>query len=272
MISWDTPPGTREFMGDRWHYAQYHVRPQSVLIVPIGTLWEKDCWWRLQDAMLATARAGYSISIHEVSSANVLSVEAIAMMRWQASMLARDGGVEWLFMVDNDAQLEKDTLLRLLSHDLPVVFPLVNDLEQKYPVEVAPVSDPPLTPGQGVKHVRWAVMSVMLFDVRVFNVLEPTAWRGDDFMFSQALRHLGHRLYVDTNAVVNVVKGPTREGSMEFDAVLAGRRRLWHRLRRERRNRRPPPGFNPQVDDGFVDSSGTYYGVPNPNRNGTKEK
>lgn len=263
MISWDTPPGVRQLLGAKWGYAQYHVKPQSILIAPIGNLWEKDCWWRLQDCLLETAKAGYSVSVHEVVDSNLLSVEAIAMMRWQASMLARDGGVEWLLMVDNDAQLEKDTLLRLLAHDKPIVFPLLHDLEQKFPKEIATLSDPVLEAGHGLRRVRWAAMSVMLFDVRVFNVLDPTAWRGNDFLFSQALHHLGHRIYVDTDTAVRVVKGPGREGSYTFDEVLDGRRRLWRRLRLERRDRRPPPNFNPLKDDGWVDKSGTYFGVVN---------
>ena len=261
LHSWDVPAGTRQLLGDRWHYAQYHIRPQSVLVVGIGNLWGKDCWWRLQDMMYGTAKAGWSISYHEVGNGSLLSVEAIALMRWQASMLARDGGVEWILMVDNDALLEHDILLRLLSHDRPVVFPLVVDPNPRLPLAIAPMSDPPLVPGQGLKPVRWAVMSVMLFNAHIFNVLEPTAWRGDDWLFSQALHHLGHRIYVDTDAVVQVTKGPTREGSMSLDAVLNGRRKLWDRLRNEERDRRPPPVFDPDKDDGFLDPSGTYYAV-----------
>ena len=166
-------------------------------------------------------------------------------------------------MVDNDALLEKDTLTRLLSWDRPVVFPLLEDLEQKYPAIIAPLSDPTLEPGYGLVPVRWAAMSVMLFNARIFNVLDPTAWRGNDFVFSQALNYLGHRIYVDTDTVVKVTRGPARHVSKGYDEFWADHRKMWDRLRKEKRDRNPPPDFNPETDDGWVDEYGTYFGVPN---------
>jgi hypothetical protein len=259
---WDVQQD-KQFLGPKWDYAQFHVKPESVLVVGMGNLWDANCWWRLQDMMYATATGGWSVSYHEVGNANVLAVEAIALMRWQASMLALDGGMEWVFMVDNDALLEKDTLLRLLAHDRPVVFPLLIDSSPKLPTVIAPLCDPHLTPRQGLKPVRWAAMSAMLFNARIFNVLEPTAWRGDDWVFSQALHHLGHRIYVDTDAVVNVTKGPAREGSTTMVNVMENRRKLWDRLRGEERDRRPPPNFDAMKDDGYVDQAGVYWAMDN---------
>ena len=262
-ISWDTPVGVRQLLGAKWQYTHHHVKPQSILAVSIGNLWEKDAWWRFQDMMLHTAMAGYSISIEEVVDNSLFSFEAIPLMRWSASMMARDGGVEWLLMVDNDALLEKDTLLRLLAWDRPVVFPLLKDLERKYPEIIAPLSDPSLEPGQGLRPVRWAAMSVMLFNVKIFNVLDPTAWRGNDYVFSQALNFLGHRIYVDTDTVVKVAKGPARHISKGYDEFWADHRKMRERLKKEPRDRNPPPNFNPETDDGWVDEYGTYFAVPN---------
>ena len=274
-VSWDTPPGVRQLLGAKWLYTLPHIKPQSILIVTIGNLWEKNAWWRLQDMLLQTARAGYSISLEEVVDNSLFSFEAIPMMRWSASMMARDGGVEWCLMVDNDALLEKDTLLRLLAHDRPVVFPLLEDLEQKYPAIIAPLSDPCLEPGHGLAPVRWAAMSCMLFNVRIFNVLDPTAWRGNDYVFSQVLNFLGHRIYVDTDTVVKVTKGPARHIAKGYDEYWESHRAMYDRLRREKRDRSAPPGFNPDTDDGLVDQYGTYFGVPNRvakgNTNGPKE-
>ncbi len=266
FVTWDTPPGVRELMGTRVDYAHLHVKPQAILITPIGNLWGKDSWWRLQDMMLTTSQAGYSVSMHEMRDASLFSFEAIPMMRWSASMMARDGGMEWCFMVDNDVLLEKDTLLRLLEWDRPIVFPMVEDLEQKYHPDISPLSNPVLHPGEGLKPVRWAVMSAMLFNPKLFNVLDPTAWRGSDYLFSQALNFLGHRIYVDTDTVVQVTKGPARHASKGYDEFWKGHRKMYNRLRDEKRDRRPPDGFKPEKDDGWLDESGSYFAVPNPNK------
>ena len=277
-VSWDAPANTRQFLGAKWQYTHHHVRPQSILIVTIGNLWEENAWWRLQDMLLHTARAGYSVSLEEVTDNSLFSFEAIPLMRWSASMLARDGGVEWLLMVDNDALVEKDTLLRLLRWDRPVVFPRLEDLEQKYPEIIAPLADPTLEEGHGLVPVRWAAMSVMLFNVKLFNVLDPTAWRGNDYVFSQALNFLGHRIYVDTDTAVKVVKGPARHVSKGYDEFWESHRKMRERLKKEPRDRRPPPNFNPETDDGMVDAYGTYFAIPNkiarqtPEQAATKEK
>lgn len=262
--TWDVTMSDKVAAGEKLAYHVPHVKPESILITPIGNLWEPDAWWRLQDMLLATATAGHSISLQEVTDSSLFSFEAIAMMRWSASMMARDGGVEWLLMVDNDVLLEKDTLLRLLAHDRPVVFPMLEDLEKKLPRIIAPLSAPDLTePGHGLVPVRWAAMSCMLFNTKIFNVLEPTAWRGSDHVFAQALNFIGHRIYVDTDTVVKVVKGPARHAAKEYDEFWEDHRKMWERLRFEDRDRRPPPTFDPVKDDGVVDNHGTYFGVPN---------
>lgn len=261
--SWDHAGQGIGLLGSKADYRYVHIYPQSILVAPIGNLWEENCWWRLQDMMLHTALAGYSISIQEMLDGSIFSSDAIGLMRWSASMMARDSGVEWLLMVDNDVLLEKDTLVRLLSHDRPIVFPLLNDLEQKYPVEVAPLSAPlRLTQNTGLVPVRWSAMSVMLFNVKIFNVLDSHAWWGTDYHFGQALNFLGHRIYVDTDAVVDVVRGPSRHSAKQYDEFWAGHRKLSEKLHYQERDRRPPPGFNPLTDDGWVDKDGCYFGVP----------
>ena len=262
--SWDVSKQHQQVLGAKAEYRYIHVNPQSVLIAPIGNLWEKDCWWHLQDMMLYSAKQGYSISLQEMRDSSVFSTDAIGLMRWSASMSARDSGVEWLLMVDNDALLEQDTLVRLLAHDRPVVFPLLNDLEQRYPVEIAPLSAPAeLQQGNGLVPVRWAAMSVMLFNVKIFNVLDSHVWWGTDYHFGQALNYIGHRMYVDTDTVVNVVRGPSRHSAKEYDQFWADHRKMQERIHSEERDRRPPPGFNPLTDDGWLDKDGTYYGVLN---------
>ena len=260
--TWDVSGADLKVSAKEREYHMPHIRPQSILVTPIGNLWDDGAWWRLQDCLLHTAKAGYSVSLQELKDASLFSFEAIPMMRWSASMLARDSGVEWCVMVDNDVWLEKDTIVRLLAHDRPVVFPYLEDMEKRLPRIIAPLSGPDLTePGHGLVPVRWAAMSVMLFNVRLFNVLEATAWRGSDYLFAQCLNFIGHRIYVDTDTIVRVTHGPTRQASKQYDEFWDDHRKMQDRLRTEWRDRRPPPGFNPETDDGFVDKYGTYFGM-----------
>lgn len=279
--SWDVYANDRRAIGEnKLEYHLPHIRPASVLVTPIGQLYDEGVWWRLQDMLFHTAKAGHSVSLQEMRSVELWASDAIFVMRWEASMLARDGGVEWLLMVDTDTWLEKDTLLRLLAHDRPVVFPFLEDMEQRYPRVMAPMGKPDLTePGHGLVPVRWAAMSCMLFNVKIFNVLDPAAWRGDDFVFAQCLNFIGHRIYVDTDTVVKVVRGPSRLASKTYDEFWEGHAKMWDRIRLEPRDRRPPPNFDPLTDDGVVDKDGTYHamynhiarGTPRPAQNNKKE-
>ena len=273
--TWDVSATDKQASGMKAFYHLPHIRPSSVLVAPIGNMWDEGAWHRLQDMMLHTSMAGHSVSLQEMLDSSIFSFEAIPMMRWSASMMARDGGIEWLFMVDNDALVEKDTLLRLLAHDVPVVFPMLDDLEKRHPRVVTPLSSPDLTEsGMGLLPVRWAAMSCMLFNTKIFNVLDPTAWRGNDYLFAQALNFMGHRVYVDTDTVVKVTKGPTRHASKPYDEFWQDHRKMWDRLRLEERNRSAPEGFDPVTDDGMVDKDGTYLGVINTEarqRNGNRE-
>jgi len=272
--SWDSAGQGKQVLGDKSDYRYLHVAPQSVAITPIGNLWDEGAWWHLQDMMLHSANQGYSISIQEMRDSSLFSDRAIGLMRWQAAMTGRDSGVEWLLMVDNDTLVEKDTLVRLLEHDRPVVFPLIEDMEKRYPVEVSPLSYPTLEPGHGLVPVRWAAMSCMLFNVKIFNVLDSNAWWGTDYHFGQALNYLGHRIYVDTDTVVKVTKGPTRHAAKEYDEFWAGHREMYERIKHEERNRQPPPGFDPLKDDGWIDKDGCYFAIPNhiARGNGAKEQ
>lgn len=262
--TWDVLERDAKALGDKAYHRYPHVRPESLLVAAIGNLWVPNAWWRLQDMCLHTSQAGYSVSIEEIADPNLFSSDAIAFTRWQASMLARDGGVQWLLMVDNDVLVEKDTFLRLVKWDMPIVFPLLVDLEERYPAELAPLSRPgPLEPGQGLVPVQWAAMSCMLFNPMVFNAMEPYAWRGTDYHFGQALNHVGHRIMVDTTTSVAITRGPTRLAQLEYDALWDAHRTLYGRLKHEERNRHAPPGFNPETDNGFVDKDGMYLAVPN---------
>jgi hypothetical protein len=97
--SWDVSVADKKVAFEKLEYHLPHIRPESILVAPIGNLWDEGGWWHLQDMLLHTAVAGYSVSIQEMKDASIFSFEAIPMMRWSASMMARDSGVEWLLRI-----------------------------------------------------------------------------------------------------------------------------------------------------------------------------
>src|SRR3990167_6293824 len=106
-------------------YRLPHLNYNSVLITVISNDWHEGGWHRLQDMIKYTEDAGYTVALEEVDDMSTMPADAIGIMRACASMLALDSGFEWCFMLDTDALVEKDTLLRLIAHDRPIVFPLI---------------------------------------------------------------------------------------------------------------------------------------------------
>lgn len=265
MSNWPVTGRGEEVLGSRIAYHYPHISPQSVLVIAISNMWEENGWHRLQDMLLHTERAGHTIAFQEVDDISLMPTDAIGSMRSCAALMALDSGMEWLLMVDTDTLLEPDTLVRLLRWDRPIVFPLLKDLEQKYPGTT--MSFPPdLEPNNGLLPVCWAAMSVMLFNVKVFNALPSYAWHGSDFHFGQHLNHVGHRMYVDTDTVVGVSRGPSRYRARTWEEVWDGIRKTFDRNRYDDRDRRPPPDFDAVFGDGTVTGAGTYLSLPNRSR------
>ncbi len=251
------------------HNARYripHLQYNSVLITVISNHWQPDGWWRLQNMIRFTEKAGYVVALEEVDDMSTMPADAIGIMRACAAMLALDAGFEWCLMVDTDALLEEDTLVKLLVHDRPIVYPLVfagkND---KYK---GPLSSPMLKTGFGLQPVTWATMCCMLFNVKVFNCLAPYAWHGHDFHFAQCLSHFGHRIYVDTDTVVKVTRGPARHPVKTWDEFWGDRKAFYESRQVDDRDRRPPPDFDPAFDEGYVDAKGIYWAVREWSRQG----
>lgn len=259
VSSWPTTGKGLELLKDQARYRLPHISPQSVLVTVISNAWCKDGWHRLQDMLSYTNKQGYTVAVEEVDDMSLMPYDAIGVIRSCAAMMALDAGVEWCLMVDTDTLLEPDTLVRLLQWDRPIVYPLLNDLENKYPGTT--LSSPVLKPNTGLQPVVWSAMSVMLFNVKVFNCLNPYAWHGSDYHFAQHLGHFGHRIYVDTDAVVNVSRGPSRNLAKRWDELWTSLRSGFEYLRNTDRDRRPPPGFDPVFGEGTVSRDGVYWAL-----------
>ena len=236
-----------------------NINYNSVLVTAISNHWCEGAWWRLQDMLRYTEEQGYLVAFEEVDDMSTMPADAIGIMRACAALLALDAGFEWCFMVDTDVHLEKDTLVRLLKHDRPVVFPLLNILHDKTP---GPISNPIfLRDHIGIHPVTWAGMSCMLFSTKVFNCLDHYAWHGHDYHFSMSLGHYGHRIMVDTDTVVNVVRGPARHPSKRWGEFWEDCERAYTSRGNDDRDRRPPPDFDPAFSPGVVDKDGVYWAV-----------
>ncbi len=201
---------------------------------------------------------------------SLMPYDAIGTMRSHAAMLALDAGFEWAFMVDTDAMLGEDTLVRLLAHDRPVVFPLLTTKHDFMPG--LPLSSPVLAPNTGLKPAVWGAMSVMLFNTKVFNCLPPFAWWGHDFHFAQCLAHYGHRIYIDTDTVVETTRGPSRNLGRSWDDLWSRFQKMFEHIRSDDRDRSPPPDFDSVFGEGTVDKDGVYWALEQWDRLGMSDR
>ena len=259
MASWPVTGTGEHLLGPKVQYRLPHIASQSIVVTVISNNWLEGGWHRVQDMLRYTEKAGYTVAFEEVDDMSIMPNDAIGIMRSGASLLALDAGAEWCLMVDTDALLEQDTLMRLLQWDRPIVFPYLVDLEKRYPG--SPLSYPKLEPNTGLQPVVWAAASVMLFNTKVFNCLDAYAWHGSDYHFAQHLAHYGHRIHVDTDTIVSVSRGPTYDQSKTWDELRVSQRSGYERRQNQDRDRRPPPGFDPAFGEGMVTKDGVYLAV-----------
>lgn len=244
---------------EKQRYRLPNINANSVLVTVISNHWQEGGWHRLQDMLAYTEEAGFVVALEEIDDLSMMPQDAIGIMRACASLLALDSGFEWCFMVDTDVLLEKDTLVRLLKHDRPVVYPLLVDLENKYPGMT--LSAPALTQNTGLQPTVWSAMSCMLFNSKVFNCLPPYAWHGHDYHFSQHLAHFGHRIYVDTDTIVPISRGPARHLAKGWDELWGGLKRAFESRLNDDRLRGPPADFEPAFGKGTIDQHGVYWAI-----------
>ena len=250
--SWPAVHGT----GVQQQHRLPNINYNSVLVTVIGNQWCEGGWHRLQDMLQYTHEHGYLIALEEVDDMSILPTDAIGIMRACAALLALDSGFEWCLMVDTDVHVEKDTLVRLLAHSRPVVFPV---LEVFNNVVKGPLGSPMLMfSGQGLQPVVLSAMSCMLFNTKVFNCLDHYAWHGHDYHFSQSLNHFGHQILVDTDTVVGVTRPPTGTPSRPWDEMMEGMKRSHDSRLDDERHREPPPDYDP-FGTGHIDKYGAYW-------------
>ena len=186
-----------------------HMRPDSVFMVSIGNNWQPGAWQKVADMAMATNHAGHACWFEETYDACNLPFDQISAMRDAATMMGRTSGAEWLCLVENDVLPEPDTLVRLMSHQQPVIAPLVTSADD---VEGGLLHGPKRQPNTGIHPVKWAVTSFLLIKAGVFNCLGTNPWSSvtNEGVFFNTLAYYGHRAWIDTDTIVPVATPPSR--------------------------------------------------------------
>ena len=254
---WPANPGI-DTIGVNNRYRLPHLNINSVLITVISNHYQEGVWWRIQDMLRYTEEHGYTVALEEVDDMSIMPPDAIGIMRACAAKLALSSGFQWCFMMDTDAQVEEDTLVRLIQHDIPIVYPHVTAIQDDR--LGGPLSSPRVPPNCGIQPVTWATMSAMLFNTKVFNCLEPYSWHGHDYHFAQCLDFYGHRIHVDTDTPIKITRGPARHPTRTWDELWARLHKAYDSRQNDHRDRSPPPGFDPAFSKGYVDRDGVYWG------------
>ena len=191
-----------------------HVKPNSVLIATIGTNWEAGSWQKVVDMVKYTNERGVTCWLLEIPDRCIcIPYQNVNYMKNLACTKALDQGFEWLMVVDNDVLPEPDMLLKLMNWGAPIVAPYIYD-----PKEKNTLFAPRYEKGKGLRPVTWSIQSCMLFWTKVFNcfpVGQPWADYTVECDLSDAFRHYGHTVFVDTNTELKLATYPTYHGGCE---------------------------------------------------------
>lgn len=207
-VRYHTNERERQLMEKRGEQTWHHCRPWSVLIAAMGYHWKPGSWQAVTDMMHHTQEQGFYVSMVEIMDRCKEPYDALGAMRNEAIVKAKQG-YEWILYVDNDVLPSKDTLLRLLKWDIPIIVPYVRE-----PGTNKPLHGPWRQEGTGLQPVRWAVLSMLLMKTSIFNI-----WPGGEFWNNaigadegyhyQKLWDVGHRPWIDTDISLPVYSPPT---------------------------------------------------------------
>jgi len=232
-----------------------HMRPDSVLVTSISNHWRPGCWQKVVDMIMYSQTQGYYVALQEIQDRCFNPYDALGTMRNEAVLQAQIEGFEWLLMVDTDVKPERDTLIKLLSHQMPIIAPYVVE-----PGTGRRLFGPSWDPNQGVKPLRWTVLSMVLFRTTVFNCFPygqfwADAVGADEGYHFMKLWHMGHQPWQDTSTIV-IVEGtphyPLASNRMSSDQ----RRSLWDKINLSRNK---PPDRRPGEVDTPTHLDGEYH-------------
>lgn len=224
-----------------------HIRPDSIFLAPIGTMWQPGAWQKVVDVFEYMNDNGYACWMDEMmDTLGSLPHAAVPFMMNRAVVQARNFGMEYVCLVNNDCLPEPDILVKLLRLGTPITIPYMHDYDNGYPL-----MGPVYKQDSGAHWLQWCVYSFMLFRVNSLACLGAAPFTNciNEGDFWDQLWMYGHRAVVDTNTELKLASYPTRPGSLNWDDRLA----LWGRLDEQRRSapdRRPIDLDDPRAAHG----------------------
>jgi len=142
-----------------------NIQPNSVYVATMGNLWEPGCKEAVREMVAYTNAQGMRCWYREINVGFPLFPNpAMNSARRYASLLAKNGGWHWVLFCDNDVKPEPDTLVKLVSHDLPVIVPYVTN-----PDNGRFVGGPEVPQNSGLMPLLWHCSSFQLFECNIFN-------------------------------------------------------------------------------------------------------
>ena len=186
--------------------------------------------------------SNYSVEPHFPKGSN------LAGNRCKSVDRAREWGCKYIMWIDSDSLMMKDTCLKLLAHDLPIVSAVYVGKQPPFNVvagrlgknnEHIPAND--LLNAMAVRDdLDWVGFGAILIKTEVFDKLEPPyfadaggANRGEDMYFCLKAKAAGFKINVDPNTVIGHVGfyGYTPNDTRAYMAVKAKRPNVIRQLR-----------------------------------------
>lgn len=187
-----------------------HISPFSTFVAAMGQHWHPGC----KEATLAMCHytwehTGYEVLFSEQADRCHQPYDGLGVMRNMAYMRAINEGYEYILYIDNDMQPPEDALVRLLDRGVPVISPIIvfaDGLDHGLQM-------PRMEQGRGLAMVSNVVLSMLLFQTRVFLPWATIPfWQdalgADEEYHFQRLQMSGHRPFVDTDVMATCVSAP----------------------------------------------------------------
>ena len=196
-----------------------HVSPNSVLVAPIGVMWEGHSFEKVTGMVEHHHSAGFLCWLEEIPDPCVHFPHLdLGQMMDEAVIRAQGSGVEWVCLLHTDILPEPQLLTELMTPGAPVIAPATI-----HPDTGASISGPNLKPGQGIKLVRWFPWSFMLFRLSVFNCFPGERFFHGDSLegpFFNRLWHYGHSAWLDTDHVLEMATQPSYAGRQTWNEFM----------------------------------------------------
>jgi len=153
---------------------------------------------------------GYTQFVRPEMNVLLYHVKGTYLPRARARLVqeALDQSCTHILWLDSDMRFPKDTLVRLLMHEKPVVAANYSTRQQPYLPTAMDFQNQPMFEGEGLVEARYCGMGVMLVDMDVFREMSKPwfalgyakvvdDYSGEDTYFCERARQAGVKILVD---------------------------------------------------------------------------